>query len=79
MFENCNNLKYALCETQAVANLVQSAEVSQSSIYVKDVDGYSGLTETEVVISDSVTIYTATGSGYKWVRTTDNTYYKCIV
>ena len=79
-FSGCSNLEYILCETQEVANLVKGKGRADSYIYSMQTNGYAdGTTETEVVISDSVTIYTAEVDGYKWVRTSDNKYFKCIV
>lgn len=73
---------YILCENNNIANLVNPKETISGNlgIYVLQASGYNGLTETEVVINDNTTIYTAIDAdGYKWVRTSNNQYYKSIV
>jgi len=79
VFNVCNNLNYILCETEEVASLVQGKGVDNKYIYTMQANGYeNGTPETAVMINDEVTIYTATIDGYKWVRTSDNKYFKCI-
>lgn len=79
-FQECSNLKYILCASGNVATLVSGKGRDDTYIYSLQATGYSGLTETAVEIATGLTIYTAVdANGYKWVRTSDNKYYKCIV
>lgn len=83
-FNNCSKLNYILCDGEAVSSLVSGKGKNDNCIYVLQENGYdSSLTETEVVVSDELTIFTLTDAdGYKWVKTGNETegfkYYKAI-
>jgi len=73
-----SNLKYILCESEAVAQLARYKGSDDIYIYSRQASGYAGGTsETSVKINDNLTIYTATVDGYKWVRN-GSKYYKAI-
>ena len=64
-------------ESLRVVLISKGKGINDTYIYVAQTSGYGEVSETAVVISDTLTIYTATVDGYKWVRN-GGKYYKCI-
>ena len=78
VFGNCTDLRYVLCDSSEVAAIAKNRVTSLYVYTLQDVGYDSSLTETAVVISDSVTIYTAVDAdGGRWVRS-GTSYYKYV-